>query len=169
MFMSPPSRLLSPLPVTRRRWYHRLPLGWTIVLGFVIVALCYPIIYFGRTAVPLIYIDQADQAMLKGKWDTAREAYNTAMDWSMNYEEPFDLRWSLALRANAIQAAVDDFGMVITAHPERYMAYCYRAEAYMELEQHPAALADYQACLEREPSPIWQATARNMVDYLQKK
>ncbi|MCA0351483.1 MAG: hypothetical protein LCH85_05760 [Chloroflexi bacterium] len=166
--MSVHSKSLSPLPTTRQRWYQRLPLGWAIVIGFLIVGLCYPVIYFGRTAVPLIYIDQGDQAMLDGKWDTAREAYNKAMDWSVDYEEPFDLRWSLALRADAIQAAVDDFGAVIAAHPGRYMAYCYRAEAYLELDQPNAALADYQACLAHDPSPIWQATARNMIDFLQK-
>ncbi len=167
--MSAGSKSLSPLPTTRQRWYHRLPLGWAIVIGFLVVALCYPVLYFGRTAVSLIYIDQGDNAMLNGKWDTARAAYVNAMDWSIEYEEPFDLRWSLALRADAIQAAVDDFSAVIVAHPDRYMAYCYRAEAYMDLDLPDQALADYQACLAHEPSPTWRGNAENMRDYLQPK
>ncbi|MFD3163348.1 tetratricopeptide repeat protein [Herpetosiphon sp. NSE202] len=166
--MSTPSRLLSPLPASRKRWYHRLPLGWVVVLGFLMVVLCYPVLYFGRTAVSLIYIDQADNAMLNGKWDTARAAYVNAMDWSVEYEEPFDLRWSLALRANAVQAAVDDFSAVIKNHPDRYMAYCYRAEAYMDLDSPAEALADFQACVARDPSPTWRANAKNMIDFLQK-
>ena len=157
------TRSLPPLPPMRNRWLRRIKLGPLLVLALFAVFLCYPASLVMRGFVSSAYMKQGEDALMGGRWNEARQNYNAAMDWSLENETPFDQRWNVALQSGDIEAAVTDFSAVIAAHPDRPMGYCYRADAYRELDRNDEALRDYRACLAHNPGHIWQQVAQNAI------
>lgn len=162
-------RTLPPLPPVRNGVLRRIKLLPLLIAAAVVVMLCYPASLIGRGIVGAAYLKQGDDAMLKGRWDEAQKNFNAAMDWSLTDETAFDKRWGLALQSRDIDSAIADFSTVIAAHPNRYMGYCYRAEAYREVGREKDALQDYRSCLSREPSDVWRQVAERSIDTLSKR
>ena len=162
-------RTLPPMPPVRNGILRRIKLLPLLLAAVVVVMLCYPASLIGRGIVGATYLKQGDDAMLKGRWDEAQTNFNAAMDWSLTDETAFDKRWGLALQARDIDSAIADFSTVIAAHPDRYMGYCYRADAYREVGREKEALQDYRSCLSREPSDVWRQVAERSIETLSKR
>ncbi|HYF61542.1 MAG TPA: tetratricopeptide repeat protein [Herpetosiphonaceae bacterium] len=159
-------RTLPPMPPVRNGVLRRIKVMPMLIAVVVVVMLCYPASLIGRGLVGAAYLKQGDDAMLKGRWAEAQDNFNAAMDWSLTDETAFDKRWGLALQAGDIDSAIADFSRVIAAHPNRYMGYCYRADAYREVGKEKEALQDYRACLSREPSDVWRQVAERSIETL---
>lgn len=160
-------RFLTPMG-KRLPWYRRLRIAPFLVLAIIGVLLCYPATLIIRGFVVAAYIKDGQRDMETGKWNTARAKFNSAMDWSLQNEQAFDERWGLALQSGDVDTAINDFSAVIAAHPSRYMGYCYRADAYREIDKIQEAISDYHACLDREPSRIWKLSAENILSVIEK-
>jgi tetratricopeptide (TPR) repeat protein len=167
--VSEQKRKLPPMPPVRNGVLRRIKLMPLLVAAVVAVVLCYPASLIGRGIVGATYLKQGATAMDQGRWDEAQRNFNTAMDWSISNETAFDKRWGLALQTGDIETAINDFSRVIAAHPNRYMGYCYRADAHRELKQEKEALQDYRACLSHGPSDVWRQVAERSIDTLSRR
>jgi tetratricopeptide (TPR) repeat protein len=167
--VSEQKRQLPPMPPVRNGVLRRVKIMPLLVAAVVAVMLCYPAGLIGRGIVGATYLKQGTTAMDQGRWGEAQENFNTAMDWSLSNETAFDKRWGLALQTGDIETAISDFSRVAAAHPDRYMAYCYRADAYRELNRDAEALQDYRACLSHGPSDVWRQVAERSIDTLSKR
>jgi tetratricopeptide (TPR) repeat protein len=167
--VSEQKRKLPPMPPVRNGVLRRVKLMPLLVAAVVVVMLCYPASLIGRSIVGATYLKQGTRAMEQGRWDEAQDNFNTAMDWSLTNETAFDKRWGLALQTGDIETAISDFSGVVAVHPDRYMGYCYRADAYRELKQEKEALQDYRACLSHSPSDVWRQVAERSIETLSKR
>jgi len=162
-------RILPPMPPVRNGVLRRIKILPLLIAAVIVVMLCYPASLIGRGIVGAAYLKQGDDAMLKGRWAEAQNNFNAAMDWSVSNEIAFNKRWGLALQARDIDTVIADFTRVITTHPDRYMGYCYRADAYRKVGRDKEALQDYRACLRREPSDLWRQMAERSIETLSKR
>jgi tetratricopeptide (TPR) repeat protein len=135
-----------------------------LIAAVLLVFLCYPATLIGRGLITAAYMKQGQELMLNGRWAEAQGNFNSAMDWSLDNESPFDSRWGVALRTGDIETAIADFTTVIRNHPSRYLGYCYRADAYREIGKITEALQDYRACLDHDPDRIWAMSASRSID-----
>lgn len=103
-----------------------------------------------------------------GQFENAIDEFDRAIELDDQFAQAFWGRGEAWLALGEYETAVADFNRVVAQHPTTFPSiYVYRAAAYTQLENYPAAIADYETLLSLNPEDDLRDLAIESIHILQ--
>ena len=108
----------------------------------------------GTSSAARPYLDQAKQAMDKGRHSRALRLLNRAIARDKKSSAAYKLRGVVLSKMGLHQRAVKDFGKYIELNPSDVGGYLLRGDAENMSLKHRAAVADYTSAIKLKPTSV---------------